>query len=135
MAADVMVVVSILLFAFAAGTLPWMMHAWRTPLAATRFPAPDGTHPLTKPRALNVVLPPRRLWQGYGTWRQLRTIDPPNELLQTLHRVGCSAIPTMRTADAGRNSARDPAPDQTGVFAFGANPPCRLVARPASLLR
>jgi cellulose synthase/poly-beta-1,6-N-acetylglucosamine synthase-like glycosyltransferase len=49
MAAAVMVFVSIALFAFAAVTLWWTMHAWRTPetLAATRFPPPDGTHALT----------------------------------------------------------------------------------------
>lgn len=49
MAAGVMLVVSVVLFAFAAVTLWWTMHAWRTPetLAATRFPAPDGTHALT----------------------------------------------------------------------------------------
>src|SRR5689334_13516305 len=46
MAGTVMVVVSIALFAFAAVTLWWTMHAWRTPqtLAATGFAAPDGTH-------------------------------------------------------------------------------------------
>ena len=49
MAAVVMVVVSIALFAFAAVTLWWTMHAWRTPetLAATRFAPPDGTHALS----------------------------------------------------------------------------------------
>jgi hypothetical protein len=49
MAAGVMVVVSIALLLFAAVTLWWTMHAWRTPetLAATRFPSPDGTHALT----------------------------------------------------------------------------------------
>jgi cellulose synthase/poly-beta-1,6-N-acetylglucosamine synthase-like glycosyltransferase len=43
-----MVVVSVLLTAFAAVTLWWTMHAWRTPetLAATRFPQPDGSHAL-----------------------------------------------------------------------------------------
>lgn len=49
MAAGVMLVVSVVLFAFAAVTLWWTMHAWRTPetLAGTRFPPPDGTHALT----------------------------------------------------------------------------------------
>jgi cellulose synthase/poly-beta-1,6-N-acetylglucosamine synthase-like glycosyltransferase len=44
-----MVVVSVALFVFAAVTLWWTMHAWRTPetLAATRFAAPDGTHRLS----------------------------------------------------------------------------------------
>ena len=46
MADTVMVIVSLALFAFAAVTLWWTMHAWRTPetLAATGFAAPDGTH-------------------------------------------------------------------------------------------
>src|SRR5258705_7287369 len=46
MSAIVMVVVSALLFALAATTMWWSMHAWRTPetLAATRFAAPDGDH-------------------------------------------------------------------------------------------
>jgi glycosyltransferase XagB len=44
MASVVMVAVSILLFGFAAMTLWWTMHAWRTPetLAGTRFIAPEG---------------------------------------------------------------------------------------------
>jgi cellulose synthase/poly-beta-1,6-N-acetylglucosamine synthase-like glycosyltransferase len=43
-----MVGVSVILTVFAAVTLWWTMHAWRTPetLAATRFPEPDGTHAL-----------------------------------------------------------------------------------------
>src|SRR5215469_16199759 len=43
-----MVSTSVLLTAFAAVTLWWTMHAWRTPetLAATRFLEPDGTHAL-----------------------------------------------------------------------------------------
>jgi len=47
--APVMVAVSVALFMFAAVTLWWTMHAWRTPetLAATRFPPPDGTNSLT----------------------------------------------------------------------------------------
>src|SRR2546421_2814355 len=46
MADTVMVIVSLALFAFAAVTLWWTMHAWRPPqtLAATGFAAPDGTH-------------------------------------------------------------------------------------------
>jgi cellulose synthase/poly-beta-1,6-N-acetylglucosamine synthase-like glycosyltransferase len=49
LAAAVMIVVSLVLASFAAVTLWWTMHAWRTPetLAATRFAAPDGTHQLT----------------------------------------------------------------------------------------
>ena len=44
----IMIVVSVVLTAFAVITLWWTMHAWRTPetLAATRFPEPDGTHAL-----------------------------------------------------------------------------------------
>src|SRR5215471_16827600 len=44
----VMVGVSVILTVFAAVTLWWTMHAWRTPetLAATRFPEPDGAHAL-----------------------------------------------------------------------------------------
>jgi cellulose synthase/poly-beta-1,6-N-acetylglucosamine synthase-like glycosyltransferase len=43
-----MVSTSVVLTAFAAVTLWWTMHAWRTPetLAATRFLEPDGTHAL-----------------------------------------------------------------------------------------
>jgi cellulose synthase/poly-beta-1,6-N-acetylglucosamine synthase-like glycosyltransferase len=49
MLAVAMDVVSIALLAFAAATLWWTMHAWRTPeiLAATRFAPPDGTQALT----------------------------------------------------------------------------------------
>jgi glycosyltransferase XagB len=48
-ASVVLIVSSILLFGFAAITLWWTMHAWRTPetLAATRFAPPDGTHALS----------------------------------------------------------------------------------------
>lgn len=57
LSAAVIVVLSIALFMFAAITLWWTMHAWRTPetLAATRFPAPDGTHALT----FSLLLPAR----------------------------------------------------------------------------
>src|SRR5689334_660702 len=39
-----MIIISLILAAFAAATLWWMLHAWRTPetLASTRFTAPDG---------------------------------------------------------------------------------------------
>jgi cellulose synthase/poly-beta-1,6-N-acetylglucosamine synthase-like glycosyltransferase len=49
MASAVMIVVSLVLAAFAVVTLWWTMHAWRTPetLASTRFAAPDGDHRLT----------------------------------------------------------------------------------------
>ncbi|GAA2481350.1 hypothetical protein Ahu01nite_015790 [Winogradskya humida] len=49
MAAAVMILVSLVLAGFAAVTLWWTMHAWRTPetLASTRFAAPDGEHKLT----------------------------------------------------------------------------------------
>ncbi|GAA1833213.1 hypothetical protein GCM10009682_59510 [Luedemannella flava] len=48
MPAVMLAAMSVLLFAFAAMTLWWSMHAWRTPetLAATRFAAPDGTQDL-----------------------------------------------------------------------------------------
>jgi cellulose synthase/poly-beta-1,6-N-acetylglucosamine synthase-like glycosyltransferase len=41
--------ISVGLFIFAAITLWWTMHAWRTPetLASTRFPPPDGGHELS----------------------------------------------------------------------------------------
>ena len=44
-----MIVISMVLAAFAAVTLWWTMHAWRTPetLAATRFAEPDGDHRIT----------------------------------------------------------------------------------------
>jgi glycosyltransferase XagB len=44
-----MILISLVLAAFAAATLWWTMHAWRTPetLAATRFTAPDGDNRLT----------------------------------------------------------------------------------------
>ena len=44
-----MILVSLVLASFAAVTLWWTMHAWRTPetLASTRFAAPDGEHRLT----------------------------------------------------------------------------------------
>src|SRR4051795_4185850 len=49
LAAAVMIFVSVVLSAFAAVTLWWTMHAWRTPetLAATRFAEPDGDHRIT----------------------------------------------------------------------------------------
>ena len=49
LAAATMILVSGVLTLFAAVTLWWTMHAWRTPetLAATRFAAPDGDHRLT----------------------------------------------------------------------------------------
>jgi cellulose synthase/poly-beta-1,6-N-acetylglucosamine synthase-like glycosyltransferase len=52
-----MIVVSVLLAVFAAVTLWWTMHAWRTPemLAATRFAAPDGDHRIT----FSLLLPAR----------------------------------------------------------------------------
>jgi cellulose synthase/poly-beta-1,6-N-acetylglucosamine synthase-like glycosyltransferase len=48
-AAAIMIIISLILAAFAAATLWWTMHAWRTPetLASTRFTAPDGDHRLT----------------------------------------------------------------------------------------
>ncbi|GLY08404.1 hypothetical protein Acsp01_87830 [Actinoplanes sp. NBRC 101535] len=57
MAAAVMIVSSVVLSAFAAITLWWTMHAWRTPetLAATRFAEPDGDHKLT----FSLLLPAR----------------------------------------------------------------------------
>jgi len=52
-----MIVVSVVLAVFAAVTLWWTMHAWRTPetLAATRFAAPDGDHRIT----FSLLLPAR----------------------------------------------------------------------------
>jgi cellulose synthase/poly-beta-1,6-N-acetylglucosamine synthase-like glycosyltransferase len=49
LAAVISALVSLALAAFAAVTLWWTMHAWRTPetLASTRFPTPDGDHRLT----------------------------------------------------------------------------------------
>jgi cellulose synthase/poly-beta-1,6-N-acetylglucosamine synthase-like glycosyltransferase len=49
MAAAISILVSLALAAFAAVTLWWTMHAWRTPetLASTRFAAPDGAHQIT----------------------------------------------------------------------------------------
>jgi cellulose synthase/poly-beta-1,6-N-acetylglucosamine synthase-like glycosyltransferase len=49
LAAAVMISISVVLSAFAAVTLWWTMHAWRTPetLAATRFDEPDGDHRVT----------------------------------------------------------------------------------------
>src|SRR4051794_32269985 len=49
MPAVMLAAMSVLLFVFAAMTLWWSMHAWRTPetLAATRFAASDGTQELT----------------------------------------------------------------------------------------
>jgi cellulose synthase/poly-beta-1,6-N-acetylglucosamine synthase-like glycosyltransferase len=49
MASVVVLAVSCALFAFAAITLWWTMHAWRTPetLAATRFATPDGSQALS----------------------------------------------------------------------------------------
>ena len=57
MAAAVMIFVSVVLSAFAAVTLWWTMHAWRTPetLAATRFAPPDGEQHLT----FSLLLPAR----------------------------------------------------------------------------
>jgi cellulose synthase/poly-beta-1,6-N-acetylglucosamine synthase-like glycosyltransferase len=52
-----MILVSLVLAVFAAVTLWWTMHAWRTPetLAATRFAQPDGDHRLT----FSLLLPAR----------------------------------------------------------------------------
>ena len=52
-----MIVVSVVLAVFAAVTLWWTMHAWRTPetLAATSFAAPDGDHRIT----FSLLLPAR----------------------------------------------------------------------------
>ena len=49
MASVTLIASSVFLFIFAAITLWWTMHAWRTPetLAATRFAPPDGTHELS----------------------------------------------------------------------------------------
>ncbi|MEV4281052.1 glycosyltransferase [Actinoplanes xinjiangensis] len=57
MAAAVMILISVVLATFAAVTLWWTMHAWRTPetLAATRFAEPDGDHRLT----FSLLLPAR----------------------------------------------------------------------------
>jgi cellulose synthase/poly-beta-1,6-N-acetylglucosamine synthase-like glycosyltransferase len=52
-----MILTSVVLATFAAVTLWWTMHAWRTPetLAATRFAEPDGDHRLT----FSLLLPAR----------------------------------------------------------------------------
>nr|WP_255643566.1 glycosyltransferase [Actinoplanes polyasparticus] len=57
LAAVVMIFVSLVLAAFAAVTLWWTMHAWRTPetLAGTRFAPPDGEQHLT----FSLLLPAR----------------------------------------------------------------------------
>ena len=57
LAAVVMIFVSLVLAAFAAVTLWWTMHAWRTPetLAGTRFARPDGEQHLT----FSLLLPAR----------------------------------------------------------------------------
>ncbi|WP_236029885.1 glycosyltransferase [Paractinoplanes lichenicola] len=57
LAAAIMIFVSLVLAAFAAVTLWWTMHAWRTPetLAGTRFAPPDGEQHLT----FSLLLPAR----------------------------------------------------------------------------
>ncbi|MDY7089370.1 MAG: glycosyltransferase [Actinomycetota bacterium] len=57
LAAVIMIVVSLVLAAFAAVTLWWTMHAWRTPetLAGTRFAPPDGEQHLS----FSLLLPAR----------------------------------------------------------------------------
>ncbi|WP_240670559.1 glycosyltransferase [Actinoplanes solisilvae] len=57
LAAVIMIFVSLVLAAFAAVTLWWTMHAWRTPetLAGTRFAPPDGEQHLT----FSLLLPAR----------------------------------------------------------------------------
>jgi cellulose synthase/poly-beta-1,6-N-acetylglucosamine synthase-like glycosyltransferase len=49
MASVILLLASAILCSFAAVTLWWTMHAWRTPetLAQTRFAAPDGSHKLS----------------------------------------------------------------------------------------
>ncbi|WP_236046684.1 glycosyltransferase [Paractinoplanes ovalisporus] len=57
LAAVIMIAVSLVLAVFAAVTLWWTMHAWRTPetLAGTRFAPPDGEQHLT----FSLLLPAR----------------------------------------------------------------------------
>jgi glycosyltransferase XagB len=102
LAAAVMILVSFVLAAFAAVTLWWTMHAWRTPetLASTRFAAPDGEHELT----FSLLVPARheqavlehtvtRLLESTHTGFEIIVIvghDDP-ETAEVAHRVAATA--------------------------------------------
>lgn len=97
-----MILVSLILAAFAVATLWWTMHAWRTPetLASTRFAAPDGEHRLT----FSLLVPARheqavlehtvaRLLESTHTACEIIIIvghDDP-ETAEVAHRVAATA--------------------------------------------
>ncbi|GIF08287.1 hypothetical protein Asi03nite_58250 [Actinoplanes siamensis] len=102
MAAAVMISISLVLSAFAAVTLWWTMHAWRTPetLAATRFAEPDGDHRVT----FSLLVPARHeqavlehtverllrsTHQGYEIILIIGHDDP--ETAEVAHRVAATA--------------------------------------------
>ncbi|MFC3993979.1 glycosyltransferase [Actinoplanes siamensis] len=97
-----MISISLVLSAFAAVTLWWTMHAWRTPetLAATRFAEPDGDHRVT----FSLLVPARHeqavlehtverllrsTHQGYEIILIIGHDDP--ETAEVAHRVAATA--------------------------------------------
>jgi glycosyltransferase XagB len=80
-----MILVSVVLAGFAAVTLWWTMHAWRTPetLAATRFAAPDGEH-----RVSFSLLVPARHEQAVLEHTVARLLESSHEAYEVIVVVG-----------------------------------------------
>jgi len=91
-----MIFVSVVLSAFAAVTLWWTMHAWRTPetLAATRFAPPDGEQHLT----FSLLLPARHE-QAVLEHTVARLLESTHEAFEIIIIVGHDDRETAEVAD------------------------------------
>jgi cellulose synthase/poly-beta-1,6-N-acetylglucosamine synthase-like glycosyltransferase len=91
-----MIFVSVVLSAFAAVTLWWTMHAWRTPetLAATRFARPDGEQHLTFS-----LLVPARHEQAVLAQTVERLLRSTHEAFEIIIIVGHDDPETAAVAD------------------------------------
>jgi cellulose synthase/poly-beta-1,6-N-acetylglucosamine synthase-like glycosyltransferase len=91
-----MIFVSVVLSAFAAVTLWWTMHAWRTPetLAATRFAPPDGEQHLT----FSLLLPARHE-QAVLERTVERLLQSTHEAFEIIIIVGHDDPETAEVAD------------------------------------
>ena len=91
-----MIFVSVVLSAFAAVTLWWTMHAWRTPetLAATRFAPPDGEQHLT----FSLLLPARHE-QAVLERTVQRLLQSTHEAFEIIIIVGHDDRETAEVAD------------------------------------
>lgn len=97
-----MIVVSLVLAAFATVTLWWTMHAWRTPetLASTRFEAPDGEH-----RVTFSLLVPARHEQAVLEHTVARLLESTHEGFEVIIIVGHDDPETAEVAHRVARSA------------------------------